>query len=89
MIHLQSLKLANAIKCGPSEESFLTASKFAMALEDNGITIRCEHLVTRQVTHTTLFNTIYFIEATEPEERPAKGKQEPAKGKGQRQEVVL
>lgn len=74
MLKIDKLKLANSIKCGPNEETMLTSRHYNMYLADNGITILCEHIATKKITGTTMFNTIWWTQdnwdtvTTEPDD---------------------
>ncbi len=72
MVKILKLKLANAIKCGPKEETFLTETGFEMELL-NGMVVRIKEKTSGQVTHTTLFNTIYWMADEPVEEVPLAG----------------
>lgn len=98
MKKITHLRLANSVKVGPQEETYLTEQNFELALE--GITIRMRHKkVPEKTVCTSLMNAVYWIEADEPaaaatppqgSEKAAPAAPPPAaKGKGARGEVVL
>jgi hypothetical protein len=70
---LKDLKVANAIKCGRSEEFYLNANQFTLTVF-NGIYVKIEKTATKEVTYTTLFNAIYFnlLEENDGPSQPSK-----------------
>lgn len=78
MVKLTALKLANAVKCGPNEELFLTAARFDMTLS-GGMFVKITHHESKQVCNTTLMNVIWWHEA--PTEAPAKATDEAERGR--------
>lgn len=63
-VKLKSIRLANAVKCGPEEQDYIDAvynGHHHFDLEVNGIYIRIECQKTKQVSWTTIYNMIYAV----------------------------
>ena len=68
MVKLKCMKVANSVKCGTKEETFLSDVHFDMTLEQ-GVIVRIVHKKLGDETFTTLMNTVYWkqqAEASEP-----------------------
>lgn len=63
MIKVKSLKLANSIKCGATEETFLTNKRFDIKFRDS-VVIECRDLKRDDVVCTSIFNAAWWVEDT-------------------------
>jgi hypothetical protein len=70
---LKDMKVANAVKCGRSEEFYFNSNQFTLTVF-GGIYVKIERKSTKEVTYTSLFNAIYFnlLEENDGPSQPSK-----------------
>ena len=78
MKKLKCIKLANAIKTGKGEMTFVSGEYFDIALHSN-VVVSVHHRPSGHTVHTSLFNAIYWEQEPEAEGQPEPQKRGPGR----------